>query len=901
MTAINWQRVARGRRVVPVALVHGMPVVLWPSGVEITGITATGTDVLWWPTGSDLEAYGRDWIDPREPITWTERATPTSTTQLDVGAVELHLLDPDGAATELLDAELAALGTSVTAEIAPTDFTVHVASTTGFGSSGVIYVGREAMRVGSKTSTTFTIAAGGRGEFGSVAQRHYYAAALGTGFGNPEVTATPPDATGRLVTLWFAELDAAGNITRVDLQFIGHAGLGDELDDRDRLTLHIDHAVQRLGQPIHAGALGVGGIVHAGNRGARTSMVRASGLTTTGLEVCLSELEDQVVDAGYVLVLTEDDAPPDSGGFHAVRQGFVDDLNRAAQGIVTGSDTLSFTLTDDGRLAFRGTFTNVHAITSWRWAFDDFGSGTGGSSTVLEHTSRRAFPEAWVPIVGASRVYLTADEWAAVPPVPTLPAGAADTHTEAYWCLAFGENRDVRYARITEKATAGSAFYLSVVPISPAPLNTQPGFEGWPDSYQGWVVTKPTTARLALNVRSDDWVSALRYALSAIDAEAADTLGQAVDWDDMARVATRFRGPFATAREYVLDVGQSVLDVLTNECALQGYALTTRRGRVTIQRVAEFAGTEQVAASLTSADVAAADPMPRVTRGADGICNTFTLSVPEIDTALTVVDRTSWSRYGQSRVAMKATLPPATVARPLLGGGLVTAVAALAAQSIGPHRYPYRHVSVTLTLAHHGLSLGDLVSIGELWRVPDGAGRRGLEGVVGQVVSRAPSLWGDESAGTVAYTFRVNPRTVTGWAPSLLVDAGGLDGTTGVVTADRTTFGSSCFAETTWDDGEPRDDGGVKDFVVGDKVRLLELDSTTPYTSQHTVVAVGSVTVTLDPPPDATMVALAASTLKVMLGYDDWDVVVSTQQRFGFWGASDGTIDGSVRASRYAS
>ena len=168
----------------------------------------------------------------------------------------------------------------------------------------------------------------------------------------------------------------------------------------------------------------------------------------------------------------------------------------------------------------------------------------------------------------------------------------------------------------------------------------------------------------------------------------------------------------------------------------------------------------------------------------------------------------------------------------------------------------------------YDVQVGDLVSVSSLWRIPNRSGGRGVSSQVAQVVAREVSLYDSEGAGWVAYTMRLNPLNLQGYAPSALVASGGISGA--VVTLDTATFGAGGFAGV-------GTDGGASTFVVGDYVRLVEIDNTSPTAStQHTVTAVSGATITLSPSPSAppaTFATLAASALKVMVIYDDWSVV----------------------------
>ena len=58
MSRIDWSAAALGETVIPVVLIHGMPVILYPDGITITGLSPASPDSAWWP-GSTLA----NWTD----------------------------------------------------------------------------------------------------------------------------------------------------------------------------------------------------------------------------------------------------------------------------------------------------------------------------------------------------------------------------------------------------------------------------------------------------------------------------------------------------------------------------------------------------------------------------------------------------------------------------------------------------------------------------------------------------------------------------------------------------------------------------------------------------------------------------------------------------------------------
>ena len=213
-------------------LINGVGVVIVPEGVSVTGISVVAPPDAWWPgtTFADWSAYLRPWYMLNDDgFTISERAIPAAAQVLDVSEVTIRLSDVDLAATQLFSSENLAVASYITAEVAATDLSIPVVSTTGFASSGVIYLDQEAITYTSKTATTFTVPVGGRGAYGSKPSRHVYSVAQGSGLGNPQVTDIPVEVVGLPATLWLAQLSSSGVITALALEHYGTIGTGPAL------------------------------------------------------------------------------------------------------------------------------------------------------------------------------------------------------------------------------------------------------------------------------------------------------------------------------------------------------------------------------------------------------------------------------------------------------------------------------------------------------------------------------------------------------------------------------------------------------------------------------------------------------------------------------------------------
>ena len=879
--AILWSTAARGSQVIPCVLIAGLPVILIPEGATLTGWSAGALDAAWWPGSSfaGFSAYLKSWLSLAAPITWDEKAEPVQPEMLSISSLTVNVSDiglradgTGGLATALFAARDSIEGTWITADVSTSATTVSVASTTGFASIGYLYLGRETMEYTSTTATSFAVGtAAHRGKFGSPIQHHWYVGNANAALANPEVTSGAPEIIGRTATVWLLEVSAAGVVTAGELAFYGVIGGGMVLsDDAEVWSLRVDHIVKRLSTPLRGETITVGGYVHlapAGNRGAfSTQRVPQSGLCPT-YDVWYDSSGNLVT----INTLTRDAAAPDNGGWHPTAESYIQALNSACASL---SPATTYTLVGDKLRVYAATSGTNFIRLTWQW------DRLIESGTNLPFVSRENFPKAWVPISnGPSRVYLTAQDYAVVPDVPSTSVTGVN---EVFYVLILGEDEEAMYARIDSKTSSSGVYYLTCGAI-PGPSRTP--------SVVGFTVSEPTVARIGCYVRAESWVSAIEALIESFDTSLGDNVSDAFDFDDMRDVAAQYVGPYAGQREYLVDLSQSIGEIVTNECRLNGYALVVKDGRITIARITDFAPTEATASSVTTSDLHTEHPVPLYSRGHDGIVNAVRFSAPQSGVTVNVVDATSLARYGAGRTTIEATAPLQ------LGGQLLDPSAAylsLAAQGsmvLGPHKYPYEQVTFTTTLAHAGIDVGSTVDL-TIWRVPDQQGARNLVSRIGQITSRSVTIY-DQGQGHVTYSARLSPARLAGWAPAALVDAGGISGS--VVTLDEATFGATGFGPAT-------SGGGTAYFAVNDVVRLVEINATSPTASTaHTITAVGGSTLTLSPAPNATFGTLAADAVKVMVVPDDWgSSIVAAQEEYAYLADATYRLDASTRARSYA-
>lgn len=890
--SILWSSAARGAQVIPCVLIAGLPVILVPEGVTLTGWTAGALDAAWWPGSSfsGFSAFIKPWLSLLDGIAWEEKAEPVQPEMLNISSVTIGVSDvglradgTSGLATALFASRDSVDVSWITADVSTTATTVSVADTTGFAASGYIYVGRETMEYTSKTGTSFSVGtAANRGKFGSPKQHHWYTGNGNAAIANPEVTSGAPEIIGRTITLWLLQVSPAGVVTAGTLAFYGTIGTGVMLSETgETWTIRADHAVKRLGAPLRGDTVSVGGFVHTGPENAR-------GVAATDVQFfrawapTVDAWKNATNDLVAINTLTVAAAAPDNGGWHATAEDYVQALNVAAAALWPAPDVVRYELVGD-KLRIFAAYNAASYTLTLAWVWDRAGEGgiAGPFDGAHDYTSGKSFPRAWVPIMATSRVYLTAADYALIPAVPSSGLGSV------YYVLAFGDGQDARYARITGRSSSGGLYWIEVSAIT----RDQAQMDALGVSGTGFILTEPTAARIACEVSAATWVDALEALITAFDTSLAETNADLFDFADMRSVAAQYpAGPFARNRTYIVDLTETLIDLVTNECRLNGFTLVIKGGRITIARISDFAPTEPAAATITTADLHIDHPVPGYARGFDGIINAMRFSSPQTGITVNVVDATSTTRYGAGRSTIEAVAP-----RQITGDAVNLAASYLelarqAATVLGPLRYPYEHVTLTTTPALANLQVGAVVRL-DLWRVPDQHGARGIVRT-GQVMARSWQLYGGAVAALM-HTVRLSPARIAGWSPAVLVAAGGITGAD--VTADTTTFGAAGFAPS-------GSTGGVDYFEVGDAVRLVEIGATSPTASTaHTVGAVSGSVITLSPAPNATFVTLSASALKVMIVPDDWGTsITAAQQEYAYLAAATYRLDASTRARTYA-
>lgn len=868
---IAWATAGRGANVEPCLLIAGYAHPIVPAGVSFTDVTwSDGADAAWHAATSGITPRG--WLDvpsgrENDPphLAVAERLSVVQGT-LDVDPLDVSLTDPDGEATTFVASRDAMPSTPLRETLtAASTGPALVESTSGFDSSGVIYLGREVIAYSGKTSSSFTGLT--RARYGTVAQDHRVVSEQirPSAYGNPPGLVALPGLLGRRATLWLLALDGT-TATDPTLVFDGRIGPGASLRDAG-WSLPILHALAELGRELRAVPINLTGYNHFGANARGASAVGPSGLGASG-PLWLRW-------GGFTAILNENDTAIDNRGWHATREGFfaafVRAIGDAALGTLVraslGADHCVSINVDDT------VSSRLEVLAGWSnpplW--------TGDEDTVSRYRNADPMPLAWVPLGG--KVHLLAGDLAQVPTDPASPA--APSGMVRRYTLGVGEDKD--------------RFAAAVIEVGSDTVTLEP--LGGP-GVEAPVLTEPGAATVGIYVAHSDWWNAWRYGVLPLvdNLQGINGASDSFDWERITQVASRIGGPFGStpARQYVLGPGDTFLETLRNELTLSGLSLVTHRGRLSIARIAEVASTETMAARIPKTDLVEGED-PSMVETSDNLATVYAVTIPGAG-VLRIVDVAAEDESGPGK-AIEADAS-AVLANGLSLDSLWSAVAMQGMTVLGPFRRPYRVVTIRLPLTYAGVEIGDSATLTE-WLLPTGQGTRGLDGAVCVVMGRRLRI----TEGYVELDLRLSSPDLAGYAPEVLISAiagAALTVDTSYLGADQRDHG---FADDVLaDTGAARTDGGASTFVAGDAVQLVEIDAAAPATPfTATVLSVSGTTITLDAAPGATWTSLVGTAGKVMLAFQPYASAGAAQRRYCYVAdASTHLVNASARARRYA-
>ena len=884
---INWTTaLAPGARIVPVILVAGVPVVLTPGGVRPTTVTVTsGTvDALWWPsTGTLTETLPdastfdpvKDLLDPREVFEVYERASVLKG-DVRVEALTFSLLDTDGAATALLSAREARVSQLLAADVSDTSTSFPLGSAAGFPSSGIAAIGRETFTYASISGNDLVTSLVTRSKYGSSLRAH------GAPAEHPPLVSAggPRHWQSRLATLWLCILSADGTtLTDPTLFYAGNVGAGVQLKGNlSRWSVPLDHITESLSRKLDTQPIDLYGFAHYSTAPESHPLLVGSATFAAGP---IDSLALQWSGTGT------------NAGWHPDLASFVRDADAVFSAGTTGAGRIQ--VDTNGKMVVRQQGSNA----SPRW----FSARAAWDVEVLRdyRVDDDTTPAAWVSHDRAPEACIRLDGWVKIPSAvdfARIPATLSWSYTTTDGAIG-----NAVVSLVAE--TRGGAGFVATVLERDA---TGQRVRVLPADSRDPLCVKRTAAKLGVVARGSGVVAALRAGAAGIDALTGQDLYQsAVDWDHLERAFSGApSGGLPQQREYRFTAdADSFLAILIDEMRLRGMYLAMRFGRITGVRLSSLADTESTVATIGESDLlteSGKEILVEVIDNTEPLATSVTFSVPRFGgdpTKVTIVDTTFQGEFGDgASVECKALLGvPASIVVSVTD--TLSALYAIAQQTLGPLAEPSRAIRLPLSPALMGLQPGDLVTFTHS-RIPSWSGVRGITAAVCQVQEVRRELMGGKFRATAS--IRLQSSASVGYCPEVLVAAGGLSAVSPIVTIDATTgWGAQCHAQDRTATGEVSTNA-LAGFHVGDKV-VLSQNARSPIADEpFTVVAVGATTITLNGNPTAGMVTAAGGQYGVSVRWADYDTA-TTAQHTGFAWVADatGTIGaGNAAGKRWA-
>lgn len=858
----------RPRTLAVCVLIEGVPLVLVPAGVVATeaAVSSGSADALWWPgTGSLTQTIAgvdhdpvRAWLDPG--AVWeVYKATDPAKGDAKVEALNFDIHDPAGAATALVSAPRGRTAQLLAASLTTASTSIPLDATAAVPSSGVAYVGREAIiyaGVGGGALGTLT-----RGAFGSRTRAHRF-----DDTAPPVVVCSPTSAPwprylyGRLATVFLCRLAGTTLIDPTPI-FCGTVGPGVSRNGV-RWSVPLDSVVEVLGRKVTTKSVTLFGINHLDG-----------------------DLYDRSPLASSDVILGRESGSPDRDGWHPNMAAFVSDWNADAD--ARGANVRAYLTGNRLQVRTTGLGADGYTVVNTCW---DTGPDQpqADASGVALWTSRDAPPDTVCHLDGRIPLPLPGDS-AKIPGTLSFSSGASRA---VYVLRAETASGDELAAVITGTGSSGSIAYVEAY-VDLGEATTQS------ERNRRTLVTERTVATLGVQAEGSG-VDVLLAAALALDELDGGLHRDVIDWDQIARLlASVPLAAIPSQRVYRFGDRDTLVRVLSDELRLRGMALCTRHGRLAAFRTGVFAGTEETSAAITEVDILCqgpdadqAEPIePQVIDSPTPVVTSVRFMLPG-GGYYQWVDDTHRREFGdgdEMECNALASVPVGTDLSAVPG-----AIQQVAQQLLGVLAEPYRVVRVTLGPAFLGLQEGDLVSFTHP-RVPTLTGTLGVTNATCQIEEVRTQVMGGR--GRIEAALRLQEPDLAGYAPEVLVAAGGLTGGSAVVTIDTTSgWGATCFAREVRADGTAGDP--LDGFSVGDLVVLSQIGTRTPIADESfTVAAIGSGTITLNTAPSAGMIAAATGQYGVILRFDTWTdidtaggAVATRQEKYLFIG-DDSALD----------
>jgi hypothetical protein len=329
-------------------------------------------------------------------------------------------------------------------------------------------------------------------------------------------------------------------------------------------------------------------------------------------------------------------------------------------------------------------------------------------------------------------------------------------------------------------------------------------------------------------VTSGHWVYALQYGVVTLGLDGTDPR----DWDFA--LADRIAGATASHAapvDWYLDGSVVLGPLVVNVCRLNGIALGVRAGgKLAPVYLGPIADTEPVAAAVTTADYREGD---EATWGAwpDALANEAVAKADAVE--LTIRDEQSRRDYGPAATVeldLDGVVDPRRFAE-----STADAATYILANGLGIWVHPVPLVTLPLDASWDTrLFHGDVVTITDT-NLPNGLGGRGLAAARGRVVSKRMNY----NRFGVDVGVALVPRA-TGYSPCARVAS--IAGAVLTLAAPGYAAGSDFAGSDRAGYGGTANDGGTSTFRVGDRVQLIYRDSTTRSTYSAIVTGVNPAT-----------------------------------------------------------
>lgn len=756
----------------------------------------------------------------------------------------------------------AIVNSQLSTTITSTGLSIVVDSGSLFDSgASIIYLDQEAILVNSRSSNTFTVNAVGRGYLGSIKRPHTVDDLNGY---HPRVWASFPGFDNRRVTLWQISHDlVATRLWGGYCSDIARKGTGYELTCEHMI-------VTERSRPV----------------GIPAATPRLRGYNTKGAELSLSW-----PGAARVLSTERVITEPDGGRIVNSSQEFIGLLQSAmraqfADASIVGNVQLA-TDGPQGAIRFSASVDIAPALQlhgSMSIDFEQFAADSteagdprsvsivgrrmppvivysvGGASASIPITSIANLPTSWTPTT-------TADGGLAT----TLSALLRGQIDESHWVVI---EPTLATDVVGSGTVNGGPFVTGVVRTEAADGTAQ----------QGVHTRVAAVLQTQVLITSLHWLLALRRGMVE-DSTFANSAADSRDWDwtSQGEVLRATQNAGASMQLY-LDGATTLDGAFRERFKANACSIGIRDGRLSPMVFRPPMPTDRIAMTVVSSQLAKPPEWKRLRNAL--------VNVVEVEAGrglrIVVRDQQSAARYGssaplqiklgQNEIRQSAEHDPFTVASEVL------------TRLFGTFGNPVSIVTITLgpsslTSASHG----DYVRLSD-WLSPDGNGNVGLDGVVGQVILRAPQNLGGSGECTVRWTLLLYGQdALAGFAPAVRVNTLGFTNftndtitvATGYLSSVASDYAGSNLPGYFYADDEP-DDGGTSWVEVGDVLRFTERNTTTPHAPENATVAfVDPATKTIifeaGTSTDWTAIAAAGNLDAVPVVYAD---STANQQRF---------------------